>query len=128
MVAINFDKQFAGAVERGEKLQTVRRPRNRQPIVTGTVLQLYTGQRTKSVRKLHDAVCIGTDAVEIDRDSLFVAGRYLDSDDREAFARADGFKDYARMVAWFSNKSSLPFEGRVIQWRLAEPGERFTSS
>ena len=108
----------------GEKLQTVRRQRNRNPIVTGTVLQLYTGQRTKNARKLGDAIFTGTEAVEIDRGMLFCGGRYLLADEREAFAKADGFEDYDRMTAWFASRAGLPFEGRVIRWRRRKQAKK----
>ena len=119
MVAINFERRFADAVAKGTKLQTVRRDRKR-PIVVGDRLQLYTGLRTKGARHLADAICTETQACEIDREDLFVGGRFLDGHDREGFATADGFKSYDAMASWFSNKSGLPFSGRVIKWRLAD--------
>ena len=118
MVAINFDGQFAKAVAAGEKRQTVRRQRKPRPIVAGDRLQLYTAQRTKKSRKLADAVCTGTEMIEIDDEGVFLGGRFLSADDREAFAQADGFPDYAAMRDWFSSKSGLPFEGVVIRWDL----------
>ena len=117
MVAINFERGFAEAVASGKKLQTVRRERKR-PIVAGDKLQLYTGLRTKSTRKLADAVCTETEAVEIDRTDLFLGGRFADAHDREGFAQADGFKSYDAMASWFAGKSGLPFSGRVIKWRI----------
>jgi len=119
MVAISFERRFAGAIATGKKRQTVRRERKR-PIATGDRLQLYTGMRTKSCRKLADAVCTGTEAITIDEGELFLGGRFLDAHDREGFAWADGFKNFDAMVAWFSQKAGLPFEGRVIKWRLAD--------
>ena len=118
MVAINFEKRFAEAVASGTKLQTIRRERKR-PIVAGDTLQLYTGLRTKSTRKLADAVCTETEAVEIDYDDLFLGARFLDAHDREGFATADGFTSYLDMASWFAGKYGAPFRGRVIKWRLA---------
>jgi hypothetical protein len=37
-------------------------------------------------------------------------------DDDDEFARADGFKDAADMLAWFSETHALPFEGILIRW------------
>lgn len=119
MVAINFERRFADAVASGRKLQTVRRDRKR-PIRAGDRLQLYTGQRTKNARKLADAICTETAAVEIDHDDLFLAGRFMDAHDREGFAQADGFKSFDAMASWFAGKAGLPFQGRVIRWRLAD--------
>jgi hypothetical protein len=48
MPAYNFQKQFAPAVERGEKLCTIRR---KAPKV-GDKAYLYTGMRTKACRPL----------------------------------------------------------------------------
>lgn len=57
MVAYNFSERFAGPVERGEKRQTIRKPRVNGHAKVGDSLQLYTGMRTASCRKLRDAVC-----------------------------------------------------------------------
>ena len=119
MVAISFDRRFADAVASGKKCQTVRHDRRRRPIVAGDKLQLYTGLRAKGARKLADAVCTETEAVEIiSRGDLFLGGRFADAHDREGFALADGFKSYDAMAEWFASKAGLPFRGRVIRWRL----------
>ena len=117
MVAINFERRFVDAVASGKKRQTVR-PDRKRPIVAGDKLQLYTGLRTKGVRKLADAVCTETEAVEIDRRDLFLGGRFADAHDRKGFALADGFKSYDAMASWFAGKTGLPFRGRVIRWRV----------
>ena len=66
MPALNFKKQFADKVERGEKRQTIRAlradGRNPQP---GQTLFLYTGMRTKSCRKLGEAVCSSVEQIDI---------------------------------------------------------------
>ena len=118
MVAINFERRFVDAVVGGKKRQTVRRERKGRPIVAGDKLQLYTGLRTKGARKLADAVCTETAAVEIDRGDLFLGGRFADAHDREGFAQADGFESYDAMASWFASKAGLPFRGRVIRWRV----------
>ena len=117
MVAINFDRRFADAVANGKKRQTVR-PDRKQPIRVGDKLQLYPGLRGKGTRKLADAVCTETEAVEIDRNDLFLAGRFADAHDREGFAIEDGFKTFDQMASWFAGKAGLPFRGRVIRWWL----------
>jgi hypothetical protein len=53
MVAFNFKAQWASLVEDGIKRQTVRAGLRAQP---GTMLQHYTGMRTKACRKLREDV------------------------------------------------------------------------
>jgi hypothetical protein len=114
MVAINFSERFAGAVERGEKRQTIRREARCKP---GDQLQLYTGQRTKHCRKLRDAVCLDVAPISITRGTLTVNGSVYMSDTAAAFARADGFSDYDDMWNWFySQYKQTLFTGHVIKW------------
>lgn len=42
--------------------------------------------------------------------------------DREAFARADGFADWAEMRGWFEAAHGLPFAGVLIEWEPVEAG------
>jgi hypothetical protein len=109
MVAINFSPEFAGPVVRGEKRQTIRRGRKCEP---GTALQLYTSQR-----KLRDAVCREVIPITMTRGCLEVGGSVYMSDTATAFARADGFKNYDAMWAWFSARyKTNSFTGYVIWW------------
>lgn len=112
MVAYNFQGRFAGMVEAGTKRQTIRQSARCAP---GDALQLYTGQRTKECRKLRDAVCVAVESCIIRERSIIYAGRRLD--DPDAFARADGFADYAEMYAWFKEQyGSWAFIGKCIRW------------
>lgn len=123
MVAINFSPRFAPLVEAGTKRQTIRRTARCRP---GDRLQLYTGQRTKSCRKLvnPDPTCLMTYPCEILSDGVIVGDlrsrigieRIL-SPTPDDFARADGFRDYDDMLAWFRNRYGPgEFVGRVIRW------------
>lgn len=60
MVAYNFQAQFADAVHRGFKRQTIRAPRKHGHVQAGAPVQLYTGMRTRGCRKLidPDPICI----------------------------------------------------------------------
>lgn len=128
MVAFNFQKQFAEAVARGDKRQTVRAARRdgRVPCRVGGQLQLYTGMRTGACRKLADAVCTEVAAVRIATETgvtrLYVDGRPLSRRERLAFAAADGFADTPPGQAWFAFKRffesthGLPFDGWLIRW------------
>lgn len=119
MVAYNFKGQFADAVESGQKSRTIRAPRKdgRLP-EPGAVLQLYTGMRTKSCRKLADAICTGVQSVEITDDYLAVGGWRLPSGDAQKFAEKDGFKSASQMRDFFKSEHGLPFSGWLIKWKL----------
>ncbi len=126
MVAINFSAQFADAVESGAKLQTIRAPRKdgRLP-APGVALQLYTGMRSKSCRKLRDAVCTAVTPVRIKGAEMWLDGKLLDVDAHNrqaagsdgAFARRDGFDSYSDMAEWFRARYGLPFDGFVVEWK-----------
>lgn len=114
MVALNFSV-FVDKVERGEKLQTIRRDFRGN---VGDRIQLYTGQRTKQCRKLGDSICTDIDYCAI-RPSYVTFGDADKHPDADEFARADGFADYKAMVAWFQEKyQSYSFIGKVIKWRM----------
>lgn len=126
MVAINFSPQFADPVETGTKRQTIRAKARCKP---GDRLQLYTGMRTKTCRKLMDAICtrvrpvaINPTGIEIDGKPLF-AGNALRGElgDRDNdFAEKDGFKGFMDMADWFlETYGQLPFHGFLIEWREA---------
>ncbi len=98
MVALNFSPEFAGPVERREKLQTIRStPRAN----VGDRLQLYTGQRTKLCRKLSaiDPVC--TEVIEVGFDHSFVRVGHaaIGQSEFDAFARRDGFADLRQCIS-----------------------------
>lgn len=116
MVAYNFQARFADAVQRGEKRQTIRSPRKNGHAKPGDAVQLYTGMRTLSCRKLGDATCEISTYCAIREDGITL-GNYpkVDLDD---FARADGFSDFENMKQWFRETYGLPFIGHLVCWRL----------
>lgn len=130
MPALNFQKQFADAVEDGDKRQTVRaiRKDGRAHCKVGDTLKLYTGMRTKSCRLLGAAKVTRIRPIKINSTSMEIDGQKLPSaihsrdqleqTDNE-FAEADGFKSFMDMAEWFDDTHGLPFEGVLIQW--AEP-------
>ncbi len=117
MPAFNFQKQFADAVERGEKCQTIRAERvdGRLPTKPGDIIALYTGMRTKACRKLGEGECVAVETIRITRRGVSVDCRRQDA---ERMAHADGFEDAAAMRAWFEKIHGLPFMGHLIRWRL----------
>lgn len=122
MPAISFQKQFADAVEAGDKLQTIRASRrDGKPTATvGQTLYLYTGMRTKSCRKLGEAICTCTAQFVITEGrDMIIDGtpiRSMGSEDR--FAENDGFANAGAMVDWFEEIHGLPFHGTLIEWDL----------
>lgn len=141
MPALNFMKQFAGAVESGEKRQTIRAFRkDGRDVKAGDKLYLYTGMRTKGCRKLGEAVCVsvsrlqllsrhaasgnvnllyGAPAKRSGFDRFFIASSKGHGNSRGRFtrlAKADGFSDIDEMVSWFEKTHGLPFEGLLIKW------------
>jgi hypothetical protein len=114
MVAFNFKKQFAADVESGKKLQTIR-PTKR--VEAGDKLQLYTGMRSPSCRKLRDAVCVAVDNVSITPEAPFFGQPGWWPKDKNIFAERDGFKNYADMYEWFLLEYGEDiFNGYVIMW------------
>ena len=117
MVAINFQRRFAEAVETGRKRQTIRAKARCKP---GDALQLYVGQRTKACRKLGDAVCKSVVPVEIEEFAVVIDRVRLSPADSVAFAQADGFPGFCEMADWFEDNGGLPFDGYLISWELAD--------
>ena len=116
MVAYNFQARFADAVESGAKSQTIRAPRrDGRHAKAGDALQLYTGMRTKSCRKLRDAVCHDICNVLIEERRVFTF-KPQELHDLERFARYDGFATWDEMCAWFKSVHGLPFQGVMIRW------------
>jgi hypothetical protein len=126
MPALNFAKQFADAVEIGEKRQTVRAPRKdgRAHCKRGDTIKLYTGMRTAGCRLLAEATVTCLARIRIEPTCMYLDGRLLLSSiyDRECeqtdseFAVADGFAGFTEMADWFEETHGLPFEGVLIQW------------
>lgn len=123
MVSYNFQKQFADDVEYGIKTQTIRQ---KERAKKGDRLQLYTGMRTKSCRKLTDAICTDVKPIMIDAMGITISGRRLlagsayrdEAEDRDNdFAKKDGFEGFSELAEWFSNRYGLPFHGFITYWR-----------
>lgn len=126
MVAYNFKPQFAPLIASGQKCQTIRAWGKRRHARPGDLLQLYTGQRTRSCRKLLNACC--TEAIPIAMHphkmgavvtgiSIYLghAEFALDAASVDALAKADGFESSDEFLDFFRDR--LPFEGVLIQWQ-----------
>lgn len=116
MVAINFMGWKAPVVEDGSCRQTIRENTKAR---AGCELQLYYGLRTKACRKLRDARCVSVQPVILMKTvvqpfgGVALIGIYL-----EEFAKADGFKTYVDMWAFFEGRADKngEFNGFLIKW------------
>lgn len=118
MTTLNFYRRFAPLVEARIKRQTIRADKHSRYAV-GTTLQLYTGLRTKAVRKLVaiDPVVVENVYIAVRPDYLTLGGPGYPKMDIDEFAQLDGFADYRDMVAWFQETyEQHSFVGRCIRW------------
>lgn len=119
MVAFNFSPEFVADIEAGRKTQTIRQTSR---AAAGQAIQLYTGQRTKQCRKLGDAICIDSTYVGLTTTGVTLGDTSRFPGNRDDFARADGFADYAAMWKWFSERyETNSFTGYITRWRLTTP-------
>lgn len=126
MPALNFEAQFAPAVERLEKRQTIRARGKRKPPKVGDTLFLYTGMRTARCRKLGEAACLSCEAISISVKSRTVqiprevGGQHawlsLFDNQIEALSKADGFESADAFFAWFGKTHGDTFSGYLIKW------------
>lgn len=141
MALLGFSAIMAPKVENLIKLQTIRKYRKdgRDP-EEGDLLQLYTGLRRPGARKLleHDPICEVAGHITIGdmRDKRYHGAplcsvlaawprdtRTIDGDLRlwhprelDDFARADGFRDFDQLLAWFK-PGDEGFRGTLTMWR-----------
>lgn len=123
MPAYNFHKQFAAAIESGEKCRTIRQ--SHKGARRGATAYLYTGQRTTSCRKLGEGTITDVLSIEIGRHAcgepyanIADGGKQtlIVHFELETFAIADGFQTAEEMVEWFAAQYGLPFHGFLHQW------------
>lgn len=116
MVAYNFQKQFAEPVADGVKKQTIRANRKNGHAKPGQALQLYTGMRTKSCKKLRDVVCVDVQEIRIGYNGVMLGGVAMSGKDVGELARADGFHSVSEFRDFFRAQYGLPFHGVLIRW------------
>lgn len=137
----NFQKRFVPFILSGEKTHTIRALRA-HPDKPGNTLHLYSGLRTKKAKLLMRVPCVKVETITFtvwrdpDRDSadeelehvlVTIDGNTLYADEKDAFARSDGFKDFADMVAFWRARhgvaggNTLPFNGQIIHWKCEAP-------
>lgn len=117
----NFKAQFVPAVESGAKRQTIRRekPDGRRPR-PGDSVRFYAGLRTKNVRKIGEALAIGSLAVQMDYQSgsITIDSIKLPYSAALQFAQEDGFDTVFDMLQWFKAMyQGEQFEGYCVKWQ-----------
>jgi hypothetical protein len=138
VVAYSFQPRFVAPILDGRKTHTLRAGRRRHAAI-GETMQLYTGMRTTSCRKIGEAICDRIYAVQLMFDHRtpivfyhplpIARGAYLrdherpvvDKPDPDAFARSDGFTDFADMREfWFQThdlRHGAEWHGFLIGWK-----------
>jgi hypothetical protein len=110
MAAYNFQERFVGPILSGTKTQTIRPVGKRRHAKPGERLQLYTGMRTASCRKIleEDPVCLQVQSVELnflptDVSNWLIAvdGQFLLREAFDEFASRDGFNSIEEMAETF---------------------------
>lgn len=120
MPAYNFQGQFVGGILDGSKRQTIRKRRKRAT-VSGDVLQLYTGLRTKQARLLKVVDCTSVVPVQVVPFAKLVKldGRALNAAELGLFTQRDGFESVDDFFSFFERYGlDVLFEQlEVIYWR-----------
>lgn len=126
MVAYSFKARFGPLIASRAKTQTVRSDRKRHARA-GETLQLFTGMRTRQCRLIGTATCQAVSPVRFDfnpgSESLELYGVQTRAPaDLDAFARRDGFADWAELKAfWAAEHPGLSvFSGWLIEWLASD--------
>lgn len=127
MVAYSFQRQFCQPILDRTKGGTIRAPRIRPHAQPGQSLQLYSGMRTKSCRRISTETCMSIECIALffatDRvgwchvESPAYIWRSIISEaaDLDRLAVFDGFRSWEEMKA-FWNGTGGPFFGFHIRW------------
>lgn len=133
MAAYNFQKQFVEPIQSGRKNCTIRRKGKRRHAKAGDPIQLYTGMRTKSCRKIRDPdpICLFVNHIDIHvmEDCIefirILTGHPKGKGSRELLTRAklnkfaisDGFESIEDMHKfWLDFHGVGLFSGLYIGW------------
>ena len=115
-----FKPQFAGLVERGEKLQTVRPVPKLMPKTGDRIsLRAWSDKPYRSKQKLlAEGVISQVVPIRITTEAVFIlpTPNLTVHVPRGPFAVADGFSCWEEMRQWFERQHGLPFDGVLISW------------
>lgn len=110
-----FKPQFAPLVESGVKCQTVRPIPKRMPKPGDRIsLRMWVGNPYRSKQRVLRAATI-SEVWMVDITETGIAVNSI-AEPCDAFAVADGFRDFFELRDWFKATHGLPFEGVVIKW------------
>ena len=124
-VVVMCQPRFAPLVKAGTKPHTIRLKRKLYPVQVGDLLSLreWSGvpYRSKQIL-LREEVCTAVKPVKITfrfGHVLFCVGKNnpLYTEQANALAVADGFRDVDEMLEWFEATHGLPFRGVLIEWK-----------
>ena len=117
MPSLNFRKQWAEDVALGKKRQTVRKYRaNGRDPKPGDTLYMFTGMRTLVCRSIAKYECTDVRPIKMTDDGIVLDDEDMTPENRDVFARLDGFTSWEEMREFFRKMHGLPFEGLVIYW------------
>lgn len=124
MVVLMFEKRFWEPIFSGEKVHSIR-PSRKRPISPGDDLSIrgWAGVAYRSKQKIIcEETVIDVRPIWIDLQGIVIDGfdRINEPEDLDAFARTDGFKDWADMRQYRNLFYKLPFSGDFIQWGINE--------
>lgn len=121
MPAYNFSPEFANDVQHRRKRSTIRMSDKNAKV--GDTVYLYTGQRTKQCRSLGTSTLVALETISLHEKHVIFGGFTLRANSLlDLLARADGFKDYPDMTAWFKSKYKIdsldtaPIRGYLHAW------------
>lgn len=128
-----FQPRFAPLVASGSKTQTVRPPR-KTPFQEGEIVSArqWSGVAYRSpqievarvrIEAIHEVVISehGIDVEEPTNEVGELEWVDLEPEEVEAFAKDDGFEDWADMREWFRSTHGLPFRGELIRFERLVP-------
>lgn len=115
MPAYNFQRQWASAVRRKVKHQTIRAKRKNRP-KPGQTAYCFTGMRTKKCQRLGAWKIKQVCDVRILDEGVLLDGGALIRSELDEFARLDGFSHWPGMLVWFAKTHGLPFHGDLVMW------------
>lgn len=121
MTVLMFKKRFVAPIQAGIKRQTIR-PKRKRPIKTGEALSLryWEDKAYRSPQiEFGTGVALGTiDITVLESGIVLGDGSTAVVTDIDAFARSDGFANWADMKEFFTY--GMPFSGDLIQWEDAK--------
>lgn len=131
MVAYSFKARFEAPIRAGlgdkavkarPKRQTIRAHGKRRHAITGDLVQIYVGMRTKHCRLIGHSRCTAQRRVKLWYDpkgmTIMVDGKMLGPRQAKKFAQADGFEDQVEMAAFWRAEHGIfeSWEGVLIEW------------